>query len=76
MLRPVSLMKTSRALPQSGWALRQRLRAALTSGRACAATCVVFFIAQAESIKLMPERGETDLDLELFLAAQLKFHQS
>ena len=37
---------------------------------------MVFFIAQAQAIEPMPQRRETDLDLELGLAALLQFDQS
>src|SRR5688572_18806900 len=67
--------KTSRARSHCGWSVRQRLRAALMSGRACSAACVVFFIAQTQAIEPMPQRRETDLNIELVLAALLQFHQ-
>lgn len=45
------------------------------SGRACSAACVVFFITQTQAIEPMPQRGETDLNIELGLAALLQFDQ-
>jgi hypothetical protein len=76
VLRPVSSIKTSRPPGHCGWALRHRLRAAFTSGRACSAACVVFFVTQAHAIEPVPERRQTDLDLEFLQTALLQFHQS
>lgn len=68
-------MKTSRVRSHCGWSVRQRWRAAFTSGRACSAACVVFFITQAQAVEPMPQRREADLNIELVLAALLQFDQ-
>ena len=75
VFKPVSSMKTRRWLSQRGWSRRQRIRAALTSGRSCSAACVVFFITQAHPIKSMPQGGDPDLDPQLLPAALLQFRQ-
>src|ERR1700722_13598179 len=75
VFNPVSSINTSRRTSQLGCCRRQRLRAALTSGRSCSAARVVFFIAQSQSLQTMPQGRQADGHLQLLPALFLQLAQ-